>query len=169
LADSDFIYADVAAARSAESGAARITANLSLATAAASKNAKIAVEDLINEAKAAAPEADIALVYSASYVPGVVNDVETTRKAVSIARSQLGEEAVVYTQNVIPTFSEDYGHFLNETRGMMFFLGVSNAEKGWVGMPHSPDYMADEEAIFIGAKTMARIMIDQLNPDAAQE
>ena len=46
--------------------------------------------------------------------------------------------------------------------GGMFFLGVSNLEKGWIGMPHTPDYVADEESIFVGASAMAAVLLDFL-------
>ena len=45
----------------------------------------------------------------------------------------------------------------------MFFLGVSNPDEGWVGMPHSPDYVADEESIFVGARAMSAVFLDFLN------
>jgi metal-dependent amidase/aminoacylase/carboxypeptidase family protein len=47
----------------------------------------------------------------------------------------------------------------------MFFLGVSNQKKGTVGMPHTPDYVADEASIAVGAKVMAAIMVDRMAGD----
>ena len=44
----------------------------------------------------------------------------------------------------------------------MFVLGVSNPEKGWVGMPHDAGYVADEESIFVGARAMAAVLLDFL-------
>jgi len=44
--------------------------------------------------------------------------------------------------------------------GVMYFLGVSNSERGWIGMPHTPTYVADEEAIFVGAEAMAAVFLD---------
>jgi metal-dependent amidase/aminoacylase/carboxypeptidase family protein len=41
----------------------------------------------------------------------------------------------------------------------MFFLGVSNEDRGWVGMPHTSGYVADEDAIFTGAEVMAAIVL----------
>jgi amidohydrolase len=63
---------------------------------------------------------------------------------------------------VVPAFSEDFGSFQERVPGMMFFLGVSNPEKGIVGMPHSPGYAADDEAIFVGARAMAAVLLDFL-------
>ena len=77
----------------------------------------------------------------------------------------LGDEAVATTGIVIPAFSEDFGSFQEVVPGVMFFLGVSNPEKGWVGMPHSPDYVADEESIFVGARSMVAVLLDFLQRD----
>ncbi len=44
----------------------------------------------------------------------------------------------------------------------MFFLGVANTELGIRGMPHAPDFSVDEEAIIVGTKVMANIVIDYL-------
>ena len=49
------------------------------------------------------------------------------------------------------------------TTGVMFFLGVSNAEEGWVGLPHSPGYVADERAIGLGAHVMGRVLLDLMS------
>ena len=168
-ADSDFIHAGPARPRIDDEGVARINAYLSLATAAASANAEAGVERIVETARSGHPDADITYAYHPSDIPGVVNDAELTQRAVAAAREKLGQDQVVYLDTVIPAFSEDYGHFLNEAPGMMFFLGVSNSEKGWSGLPHAPDYMADEEAIFIGAETMAAIMIDYLSANTATE
>jgi metal-dependent amidase/aminoacylase/carboxypeptidase family protein len=45
----------------------------------------------------------------------------------------------------------------------MYSLGVSNSEKGWVGLPHSPGYVADEASIEVGARAMAAVMLDFLH------
>ena len=60
------------------------------------------------------------------------------------------------------TIEAIFGFFQEMVPGVMFFLGVSNPEKGWIGMPHSPGYVADEEAIFTGASAMAAILLDFL-------
>ena len=44
----------------------------------------------------------------------------------------------------------------------MYWLGVANAERGWSGVPHSPDYVADEESIQVGARAMAAVILNRL-------
>jgi len=62
-------------------------------------------------------------------------------------------------------FSEDYGSFQERVPGVLWFLGVSNPEKGTVGMPHTPNYVADEAAILVGARAMTAVILDRLtNP-----
>ena len=46
--------------------------------------------------------------------------------------------------------------------GTYFFMGVSNSQRGWIGIPHTPSYVADEASIVIGARAMARVMLDAL-------
>ena len=164
-AQSDFIFADTGQPNADDPEAVTLGAHLSVATEAASSAARAAVERMVKDAITANPGAVIDYAYTTDDLPGVVNGPALTRRATSVARSVLGQEAVVYTDTLLPAFSEDYGHFLNETPGMMFFLGVSNQEKGWNGFPHAPNYVADEESIFIGAKTMGSIMLDYLSAE----
>ncbi len=108
-------------------------------------------------------ETRVSLQYD-RWIYGVTNDLEVTTRAVEVAKGVLGEDNVIPITRFVPAFSEDFGSFQDVTPGTMFFLGVSNEAKGWVGMPHSPGYVADDEAIFVGARTMAAIMLDALNP-----
>jgi len=41
-------------------------------------------------------------------------------------------------------------------------LGVANAELGLNGMPHSPNFAADEAAIFVGANAMSAVLLGYL-------
>ena len=91
---------------------------------------------------------------------GVNNDPALEQSSHTAIQSVVGTEGLVHLTTVPTAFSEDFGAFQIETPGVMYFLGVSNSEKGWVGMPHSPQYVADEEAIFVGAQAMAAVMLD---------
>ncbi len=109
---------------------------------------------------------DAQLRYEAQWMAGAWNDPALEARVRKTIRNTLGADALVPISGVIPMFSEDFGAFLDSTPddipGVMFFLGVSNAKKGFVGMPHSPDYVADEEAIFVGARALAAIILDHL-------
>ena len=100
--------------------------------------------------------------YRERVIAGVTNDsLLTSRGASAIARS-LGAAAVIPLGVVSPRFSEDFGSFQAEIPGVMYLLGVSNRERGWVGMPHSPGYVADEAAILHGGIALAAVLLDRL-------
>ena len=61
-----------------------------------------------------------------------------------------------------PAFSEDFGSFRERVPGVFFYLGVSNSARGWNGLPHSADYVADEAAITTGALAMAAVILARL-------
>jgi amidohydrolase len=100
--------------------------------------------------------------YRDRVMDGVTNDSSLVYRANTNIRSVLGDEAVLQLQGVPPAFSEDFGSFQDEVPGVMYFLGVSNPTTGTVGMPHSPDYVADEGAILVGAKAMTAVLLDWL-------
>ena len=105
------------------------------------------------------------LDYEPAAIAGVTNDDELTKSAVESVGSVVGSDSVVSLTTLVPAFSEDFGSFQQQVPGVMFFLGVSNSEKGIVGMPHSPGYVADEESIFVGAKAMAAVILDRLTAE----
>jgi metal-dependent amidase/aminoacylase/carboxypeptidase family protein len=100
------------------------------------------------------------LDYEPRSIAGVTNDPELVELAAASARTVVGDDGLVWLDAVTPAFSEDFGSFLDDVPGVMFFLGVSNEDRGWVGMPHTSGYVADEDAIFTGAEVMAAIVLD---------
>ncbi len=137
-----------------------VSASISVATADASNEAKRRIEDYLGSIEREGLHTS--LTYEHKWIAGVTNEPALTEAAIKSAQRALTEPGVSVTDNVIPMFSEDFGSFQQVVPGVMFFLGVSNAEKGWVGMPHTPDYVADEEAIFVGARTMGAVLLDFL-------
>ena len=109
------------------------------------------------------------LEYEERWIAGAANDPALERESLAPLRSILGEDGVVAIENVPTQFSEDFGSFQMEVPGVMYYLGVSNSEKGWVGLPHSPGYVADERSIEFGARAMAAVMIDYLTSHPAGE
>jgi metal-dependent amidase/aminoacylase/carboxypeptidase family protein len=106
------------------------------------------------------------LDYQDRVLPDMVNDVELVRDShVPLARV-LGEANVIASGST-PYFGEDFAFFQQIIPGAMYWLGVSNAEEGIVGMPHSPGYVADEESILVGSKAMAAVLLDYLERGAA--
>ncbi len=99
--------------------------------------------------------------YEAQALPDMVNDPELVRSTLETIRSVVGD-GLLEVNEITPYFSEDFALYQQTVPGAMYWLGVSNPELGYVGMPHSPDYVADEESIFVGAKVMAAVVIDFL-------
>lgn len=100
--------------------------------------------------------------YNAQQIAGVTNDFWLTERGEERIKSLLGDAALTRVGVVSPLFSEDFGSFQNQVPGVMYLLGVSNARNGWVGMPHSAAYMADDSAILFGARAMATVMLGRM-------
>ncbi|MEJ2340161.1 MAG: hypothetical protein P8Y15_14910, partial [Gemmatimonadales bacterium] len=77
-------------------------------------------------------------------------------------RSVVGEEGLLEVNEVTPYFSEDFSLYQQHIPGAMYWLGASNSERGTVSMPHSPGFVADEEAILVGAKVMTAVILDYM-------
>jgi amidohydrolase len=135
-----------------------VTATFTTSSLEASAGARRTIEQGL--AALSADGATYDLDYRERVIAGVTNTPVLVEAANATARDLLGENAVLMLETMTPVFSEDFGSFQEEVPGVMYFLGVSNAERGWVGMPHSPDYVADEEAIFVGARVMAAVFLD---------
>ena len=100
--------------------------------------------------------------YVDRFLADTINDQDLLDASVPTIRSRVGEDAVVVSRAPIPYFGEDFSFFQQEIPGALFWLGVSNSEKGIVGLPHSPDYVADEGAIQVGARTMGAVILELL-------
>ncbi|WP_412068501.1 M20 metallopeptidase family protein [Rubrivirga sp. IMCC43871] len=102
------------------------------------------------------------VAYDERLMEGVTND----ESLVAVANAGIGalapDIAVGVVPGAVPYFSEDFGSFQALTPGVMYFLGVSNPEAGTVGMPHSPDYVADDAAIAVGTRAMLAAMLQRL-------
>jgi len=114
------------------------------------------------------PDMNAEIAYQHAVVPATVNDLTTVRATYPALRRALGEDKLEILARGTRFFSEDFSYFLQRVPGAMYFLGVSNEEKGIVGMPHSPGFAVDETAIEIGARAMARVMADYLARGAAK-
>jgi amidohydrolase len=108
-------------------------------------------------------DVSLQIAYEEKWVAGVTNDPELVLQAQQSVASVVGPDGVTLLSRVNPAFSEDFGSFQQHVPGVMFFLGVSNPDEGWVGMPHTPDYVADEESILVGARAMSAVFFDFLN------
>lgn len=58
--------------------------------------------------------------------------------------------------------SEDFAYYQQKIPGFFFFLGTSNPEKGITAMWHTENYDMDEEALRVGMKAMAGVVLQYL-------
>jgi metal-dependent amidase/aminoacylase/carboxypeptidase family protein len=158
----DWVNVEAWTAEASQSGRSEAIALFNLATPGARANMRQALDGVIAQARQANPNAQIEAHYQANWMPGVQNDAALTRAAMASMRAELGAGAVSIESTIIPAVSEDFGHMQAVVPGAYFFMGVSNRERGWIGMPHTPSYVADEESIFIGARALARVMLDAM-------
>jgi metal-dependent amidase/aminoacylase/carboxypeptidase family protein len=157
----DFVYVQSrVVAPAAASGWHVVEASISMARAEVRARTRTAVEAAIAALRDDATT--LALDYQERFIAGVDNAPELVERATAAVDSALGAGSAQIIEVVAPGFSEDFGSFQAQVPGVMFFLGVSNPEKGTVGMPHTPNYVADDEAIFVGARAMAAVLLDFL-------
>jgi metal-dependent amidase/aminoacylase/carboxypeptidase family protein len=122
--------------------------------------AKSQIEQAVAEVQLEGVEHE--LNYQDLVLPDMVNDSALVRSTLETIRSVVGPERLLEVNTVTPYFSEDFAYFQQHIPGAMYWLGVSNSELGYVGMPHSPGFVADEESIFVGARVMAAVLLDYL-------
>ena len=85
--------------------------------------------------------------------PSVINDVDTTSVASSLATALIGEAHVGEAE--VSLGAEDFGYYTQEIPGCFFRLGTGNIKKGIVSGVHTPTFDIDEEAIKMGISMMA--------------
>ncbi len=122
--------------------------------------AKRAIKDAVARANADGVRAE--LEYQDRRLPDVLNDAGLAQRAAESIRRVLGPERTMVYEGAVPYFGEDFAFFQKQVPGVLFFLGVSNPEKGIVGLPHAPFYQADDGAIQVGARAMAGVLTEVL-------
>lgn len=92
--------------------------------------------------------------------PSTKNHKKETDILYDAATRVVGKENVIeYEANL---GAEDFSYFLQEVPGSYFFTGSANKEKGITYPYHHPKFDIDENALLIGAKTMAAVAIEYL-------
>jgi amidohydrolase len=92
--------------------------------------------------------------------PVLENDLEVNRRYERLFNALFGDGRVTETPLVLG--GEDFACYLEKVPGAMFRLGVMNkklkADKPW----HSPEFIADEEAMFYGTSLLAACALNAL-------
>lgn len=103
-----------------------------------------------------------------SYVLGKnkspMNDEFLANETMNAISRVYGKQHVLHMYGVAPgSFGDDFTFFQKHTPGVYFFLGGSNYEKGIIAMPHTPNFMVDEECIKTGVNYFSSMIIERLN------
>ncbi|MBC7896146.1 MAG: amidohydrolase [Cytophagaceae bacterium] len=156
----DFVLLQVTS-RNVSGTQARLQGEVRVASAASRARTRTAITQGLSSAVAAG--ITVAGTYEPMTIAGVTNDTVLADRAAEAAGVALGASNVARVTTIPPAFSEDFGSFQARIPGVFFYLGVSNASRGWVGQPHAPEYVADERAIQVGARAMAAVLLDALS------
>lgn len=97
--------------------------------------------------------------------PATVNDPELAAWARPVLARAVGESNVIVSP---PTMGgEDFAYFANEVPGFYFRLGTL-APGTTSGGLHTPDFRADDAAVPVGIKAMARLVAEYLTDGPAR-
>jgi amidohydrolase len=95
--------------------------------------------------------------------PSVYNDEVLTRLVTQTATDLLGPESVASLPR--PSMgSEDFAVYLDHVPGVMFRLGAAGDNGTWTGL-HTPTFDVDERCLTVGAKVLARTVIEYSKPE----
>lgn len=95
--------------------------------------------------------------------PTIQNDPQLTKTAIKLLENAFGKGNVVMNYGQVPFFNDDFAYFQQKTRGVYFFLGGSNLEKGMIAMNHAPNFMVDEECMRTGINAFSMLLLKRLN------
>jgi amidohydrolase len=99
------------------------------------------------------------LDYESSY-PTTVNNPEMTDLVRDAAGLVVEEDHVIEVPSTMA--SEDMSFYLQKVPGSYFYVGAGNSEKGFVHPHHNSLFDFDEQALEIGAKTLAHLAVSYL-------
>ncbi len=94
--------------------------------------------------------------------PAMVCSPELSLAAAAHLREGFGPDAVTVLHAAFPFNGEDFALFLRQVPGAMFLLGVADPDAGINGVPHAPDFAADERALRVGVQAMAGFLARRL-------
>jgi amidohydrolase len=92
--------------------------------------------------------------------PVLKNDAALTQLVEKVAGAVVGPHNVAVAGPIMG--SEDMAFFLEKVPGCFFFVGAANEQKGLNHAHHNEYFDFDEEALVIGAETLARAALAYL-------
>ncbi len=100
--------------------------------------------------------ADVAI---APGYPVTVNDPNLTARMLPVLAAVVGKSNVISVP--VATGAEDFSYYQQQIPGLYFSLGVTSrdADPKKAAMCHSPHFYADENALVIGVRALARVAV----------
>ncbi|MBV7330816.1 M20/M25/M40 family metallo-hydrolase [Chloroflexi bacterium TSY] len=95
-------------------------------------------------------------------LPNLRSDSQLTQAVIPALEAVVGQENVLIQRASFPHGGAGFALFAERVPSVMHFLGASNPEKGVVSLPFTANFDIDEEAITIGTKAMASVIINSL-------
>jgi amidohydrolase len=105
--------------------------------------------------------------YGATYTLNYANGAPVTYNDPALAaRSRAALEVALGADHVqtspLMMVSEDFAFYQQQMPGFFFFVGVQNPAKGITAMWHTEYYDMDEDALLVGMRAMANVVLDYL-------
>ncbi|MBR6729705.1 MAG: amidohydrolase [Clostridia bacterium] len=91
----------------------------------------------------------------------VYNDPKVSRLVLSAFEKVVGRENIA--EMPIKLGAEDFSRYQTKKPGVLFRLGVRNAEKGFVHDTHTAYYQLDEDVLHLGARAFVQFVLDNMN------
>jgi amidohydrolase len=105
--------------------------------------------------------ASFKLKYTPDY-PVLINDPRATDLARATIARMFGKRAIFEITKPLMG-AEDFAYFLKKVPGTFLRLGIRNPKKNAVYPWHHPQFTVDEDAMKVGASTLAGLALDFLN------
>ena len=95
--------------------------------------------------------------------PTVFNDPELTKTCLRTLDRLYGKKSVKPIYGQVPYSNEDFIYYQYRIPGVMFLLGGSNKEKGLIAMPHTTEFLVDEDVIKYGVEYFSSLLSVRVN------
>ncbi|UOB18905.1 M20 metallopeptidase family protein [Abyssalbus ytuae] len=94
----------------------------------------------------------------------ILNDEHLTPQSIETLAGIYGKSSIIPLFGVIPDGrGDDFAYFQEKTPGIYFLLGGSDFQKEIIAMPHSPNFMVDEQCIKTGVNYFSSMIWERLN------
>lgn len=91
----------------------------------------------------------------------MVNNPTVMEAVFAAVEKVVGKECIVTMPRKLS--SEDFSFYLEKKPGAFIRLGTRNEKKGCTTLPHSNDFMLDEDVLDIGSKVCVQFVLDNMN------